>query len=126
MGLGNFQAEEEEQTTEEGDEKVAYLYVRSDENRDAYDLMSNGFGGSALVRSVLKGHPHYEDQHDFFQQFIVALGELFENEDWSAVLEELEVPAEGLAQYLDQNEEVQEEFMEIVNSTQGAEAEADD
>jgi len=112
MGFNDFTQDEEQQQNND-DSKVSYIYVRSEDDKEAYDLMSNALGGSAFVRSALKGMPDEicTDQHDFFQQFIVALEPAFRSDDYTDLLEFLMVDADNIAQYLDQNDEVRKELI---------------
>lgn len=130
MGLGSkFGQEEEQEENNDGESKVAYIYIRSDDNLDAYHLMSKGLGGSAEVRDDLKNLPMFQDQHDFFQQFVVNLQPVLDNDNYSDLLDFLMVDANNIAQYLDENEEVMKELMELLNTHQEAAeevAEADD
>lgn len=130
MGLNNLSESDETESSSDISDSVAYIYIRGGDNADAYHLMSDKHGGTARVRNTLKSLPDYEDQHDFFQQLIVSMDDLFSDGNWAPMLEELGVTAEGLAQYLDRNPEVLEELEETMSSREGDEdavpAEADD
>lgn len=117
MGLGDtFDRDEEETTEDNGEGSVAYIYVRSDENKSAYNLMSSKLGGNATVRERLKNVPDelWTDQHDFFQQLIVALEPVLTEDDYTDLLDFLMTDAENIAQYLESNDEVREELIEML------------
>jgi len=124
MGLGNVAPEKEEQDQNDSDEgKVSYIYVRSDDNKDAYDLMSNGLGGTAAVRDWIKNDlpdSIAADQHDFFQQMVEALEPVRESDDFTDLFEYLHVDAQNIAQYLDQNDEVRAELIQRLKESQDA------
>jgi len=122
MGLGNVAPETEEQNqNNDGDEKVAYIYVRSEDNMDAYNLMSTGKGGSAAVRNWIKNDlpdSIAKDQHDFFQKIVVCLGPVRESDDFTELFEFLHVDAQNIAQYLDQNSKVRAEVIRRLKQSQ--------
>lgn len=124
MGIDNFNTDQpEEEEESDGENSVAYLYIRNSDDEEAYDLMSNKHGGTARVRNALKALPDYEDQHDFFQKLIIAMEPVLYEGNWEPLLQELGVTAEGVAQYLDEHPEVAEELQERFET---AEASADD
>lgn len=121
MGLGDtFDRDEEQSTDNDGEGSVAYIYIRSDEDKAAYNLMSSKLGGNATVREKLKNVPDelWTDQHDFFQQFIVAMEPVLTEDDYSDLFDFLMVDADNIGQYLDSNEEVRQELIEKLAQTE--------
>ena len=123
MALDDFNTEQPDEEPSNGEDSVAYLYVRRSDNEEAYDLMSNKHGGTARVRNALKALADYEDQHDFFQKLIISMEPVLYEGDWVPFMEEVGVTAEAIAQYLDEHPEVEEELRELFETT---EASADD
>lgn len=118
MGLGNVspQTEEEDDNQSDDDSKVSYIYVRSDENKEAYDLMSTSLGGDAEVRDWLKNRVPdalFANQHDFFQQFIVALDDVQDEDDYEEVLDLLMVPADQAWDHAVEAHEDEDEDFEV-------------
>lgn len=114
MGLGNSFPDGSSNDDENSGGSVSYIYIREDDNKEAYHLMSND--GSAFVRNALKSLPVEvaADQHDFFQQMVVALEPVLKNDDYSEILDLLMVDAGNIAQYLDENDQVREELLELI------------
>lgn len=125
MALDDFNTDQpDEAESSDGENSVAYLYIRRADDEEAYNLMSSKHGGSARVRNALKALNDYEDQHDFFQQFIKSIEPVLYEGNWVPMLEEVGLTAEGIAQYLDEHPEVEEELRELFETTE--EVTADD
>lgn len=130
----NDVANGEEQPEQKPDQpSISYLYLY-EEGRDetddwsddatetmeqAYQACSNG----GIVRSTFKKSGQYQNIHHAVAELVVGIAEVFEDGDFSRLLEFIGPDAEALAQYLDDNPDVLEELSERMQDTQ---ATADD
>lgn len=121
MPLGEFGSDEPEEQDE--NDSVSYVYIRHPQhpsngdgyNGDAYSLVSEG----GLVRRYFKSaQSDYENIHEFASHVFANMEPLLTDGNWAPLLEELGVTAEGIAQYLDRNEDVREELREKMDSTE--------
>lgn len=121
MGLGDqFSHDDEEQSESSGDSSVAYIYLRSDRNREAFNLMSDKEGGNAELRSWFKNmlpDAVTKNQHTFIEDFLIALDSVRADDDYNDVLEFLMVGAEEIDAYLEDNPEIESELAALRQGT---------
>lgn len=121
--------QEEQEETDDDEASVSYIYVYeegreergkyTDYDEDAYRYAASG----GTVRQFAKSPScPYSDIHELMSHIVGGLGRTIESGgDFSHLLEEIEPDAEGIAKYLDQNEEIQKELLQRLKSMKDAE-----
>lgn len=128
MGLGNLS--EEPDTPEESPEKpsVSYIYVYEkgreeveewpQEAREtmaaAYEVVSDG----GIVRETFKRSAQYRNIHEAMSEVLLGISEVFEDEDFSRILEFVGPDADALVNYLNDHPDIAEELLDRVNTQQ--------
>lgn len=128
MSMENFASGEDVETSDKPSGSYPHFYERGhpdlpgEEGDEAYEAIAEAYehinGDDGELRAAVNRSSEWENIAHFLAQYINAMAESREVGSTAPLLALIEPSSESLAEYLDDNDEVFEDLMERVETTE--------